>query len=131
MVRRRRGKVIFMSSVVGILSGPFVGMYGASKHALEAIAETMSMELQEFGIEVAVINPGFPQFEASRAFSSIADVVTGKASLFRNVITPDLAQGVKEQSVQVWSRQSADGLGTRHPLVQSSRDLRPETLVGD
>ena len=58
MIARRSGKIIFMSSVVGILSGPFVGIYGASKHALEAIADTMRMELQEFGIRVAVINPG-------------------------------------------------------------------------
>ena len=41
MIKRRSGKIIFMSSVVGILCGPFVGMYAASKHALEAIAETM------------------------------------------------------------------------------------------
>jgi NAD(P)-dependent dehydrogenase (short-subunit alcohol dehydrogenase family) len=37
---------------------PFTGIYSASKHAIEAIAETMSLELQEFGIEVATINPG-------------------------------------------------------------------------
>jgi short-subunit dehydrogenase len=153
-----------MSSVVGILSGPFVGIYGASKHALEAIAETMSMELQEFGVEVAIINPGpyltgfndagflaprewndnpservfdydklafpFEQFEPSRAFSSIADVVTGESSLFRNVITPDLAEGVREQSLKIWTRKTTDGLGTRSELVQKSYDLQPETLVG-
>jgi NAD(P)-dependent dehydrogenase (short-subunit alcohol dehydrogenase family) len=32
--------------------------YAASKHAVEAIAETMSLELREFGVEVATINPG-------------------------------------------------------------------------
>ena len=37
---------------------PFTGIYSASKHAVEAVAETMSLELQEFGIEVATINPG-------------------------------------------------------------------------
>src|ERR1700733_168106 len=164
MIKRRSGKIIFMSSVVGILSGPFVGIYGASKHALEAIADTMSMELQEFGIQVAVINPGpyltgfndagflaprdwdddpstrvfdydklafpFEQFEPSLAFSSIVDVITGESSLFRNVITPDLAEGVREQSLQVWTRKTTDGLGTRAGLVQKSYDLRPETLVG-
>ena len=164
MIERRRGKIIFMSSVVGIVSGPFVGMYGASKHALEAIADTMSMELQEFGVEVAVINPGpyltgfndagflapadwgddpstrvfdyaklafpFDQFESSRAFSSIVDVITGRSSLFRNVVTPDLAEGVREQSLKKWIRKSADGLGTRAELVQRSYDMKPETLAG-
>ena len=164
MVKRRSGKIIFMSSVVGILSGPFVGIYGASKHAIEAIADTMSMELQEFGVQVAVINPGpyltgfndagflapadwkddpstrvfdykklafpFEQFEPSLAFSSIVDVITGKSLLFRNVIVPELAEGVREQSLRIWARKSADGLGTRAELVQKSYDLKPETLVG-
>src|SRR5215468_8667474 len=42
----------------GLNVNPFTGIYSASKHAIEAIAETMSVELQEFGIEVATINPG-------------------------------------------------------------------------
>jgi NAD(P)-dependent dehydrogenase (short-subunit alcohol dehydrogenase family) len=163
MIKRRSGKIIFLSSVVGILSGPFVGIYGASKHAIEAIADTMSMELQEFGVQVAVINPGpyltgfndagflapkdwdddpsarvfdydklafpFEQFEPSRAFSSIVDVITSESSLFRNVITPDLSEGVREQSLQVWTRKTTDGIGTRAELVQRSYDLKPETLV--
>ena len=33
-------------------------MYAASKHAVEAIAESMKDELQEFGVEVATMNPG-------------------------------------------------------------------------
>lgn len=161
MVARRSGKIIFMSSVVGILSGPFVGAYAASKHALEAIAETMAMELQEFGVEIAVINPGpyltgfndagfltpkdwlddpatrvfdyeklsfpFEQFDPSAAFASIVDVVTGKSKLFRNVVTPDLAEGVRAQSQQVWSRKSNEGLGTRADLVTQSYRLKPAT----
>ena len=163
MVARRSGKIIFMSSVVGILSGPFVGAYGASKHALEAIAETMAMELQEFDVQVAVINPGpyltgfndagflvpktwnddsaqrvfdyeklsfpFQQFEPSIVFNAIADVIAGKSQLFRNIVAPELADGVREQSLQVWARKTTDGLGTRAGLVQRSYDLRPETLV--
>lgn len=164
MVARRSGKIIFMSSVVGILSGPFVGMYGASKHALEAIAETMAMELQEFGVQVATINPGpyltgfndagflapkdwdddpsarvfdydklafpFAQFDPSTVFASIVDVITGKSSLFRNVVAPELAEGVRQQASQVWTRKTTDGLGTRAALVQQAYDLKPETPAG-
>jgi len=53
------------------------------------------------------------------AFNSIVDV-----------ITPELAKEMREQSPQVWTRKTADGLGTRAELVQKSYDLRPETLVG-
>jgi NAD(P)-dependent dehydrogenase (short-subunit alcohol dehydrogenase family) len=47
-----------VSSREGLNVNPFTGIYAASKHAVEAIAQTMSLELQEFGIEVATINPG-------------------------------------------------------------------------
>ena len=164
MIARRSGRIVFFSSVVGILSGPFVGIYGAAKHALEGIAETMAMELQEFGVQIAVINPGpyltgfndagflapkdwnddaskrvfdydklsfpFEQFEPSVAFESIVDVITGKSSLFRNVVATELADAVREQSMQVWTRKTTDGLGTRAELVQRAYDLKPETLVG-
>ena len=58
MAKRGRGRIVWVSSREGLNVNPFTGIYSASKHAIEAIAETMSMELQEFGVEVATINPG-------------------------------------------------------------------------
>src|ERR1700753_4133536 len=58
MVKRGTGRIVWVSSREGLNTNPFTGIYSASKHAIEAIAETMSFELQEFGIEVATVNPG-------------------------------------------------------------------------
>lgn len=58
MVQRGQGRIVWVSSREGLNVNPFTGIYSASKHAVEAIAETMKMELQEFGIEVATVNPG-------------------------------------------------------------------------
>ena len=58
MARRGRGRIIWVSSREGLNVNPFTGLYSASKHALEAIAESMKDELQEFGVEVATMNPG-------------------------------------------------------------------------
>jgi NAD(P)-dependent dehydrogenase (short-subunit alcohol dehydrogenase family) len=58
MVKRGGGRIVWVSSREGLNTNPFTGIYSASKHAVEAIAETMSLELREFGIEVATINPG-------------------------------------------------------------------------
>jgi NAD(P)-dependent dehydrogenase (short-subunit alcohol dehydrogenase family) len=58
MVTRGKGRIVWVSSREGLNVNPFTGIYSASKHAVEAIAETMSLELQEFGVEVATINPG-------------------------------------------------------------------------
>lgn len=57
MLPTRAGRIVFMSSVGGLLPVPLVGAYTASKHALEAIAATLRLEQADAGIEVAVINP--------------------------------------------------------------------------
>lgn len=58
MVKKQRGKIVFMSSVSGLMADPLSGPYGGSKFTLEAFAESLSKELQEFNVQVAVINPG-------------------------------------------------------------------------
>lgn len=58
MVARRSGKVVWTSSMGGILVVPFLGVYCATKHAIEAIAGSMKAELAPFGIKVATVNPG-------------------------------------------------------------------------
>lgn len=55
---KRKGKIIFVSSVAGLIGGDFTGAYCASKHAIEAIAEALHTELKPFGIKVATVNPG-------------------------------------------------------------------------
>lgn len=58
MVDKRAGKIIFVSSISGLMVNPFSGPYASSKFAIEALAATLAQELQEFNIEVATINPG-------------------------------------------------------------------------
>ncbi len=58
MVARRSGKVVWTSSMGGILVVPFLGVYCATKHAIEAIAGSMKAELEPFGVKVATVNPG-------------------------------------------------------------------------
>ena len=58
MIKRGQGRVVWVSSREGLNVNPFTGIYSASKHAIEAIAQTMKAELQEFNIEVATVNPG-------------------------------------------------------------------------
>jgi NAD(P)-dependent dehydrogenase (short-subunit alcohol dehydrogenase family) len=53
-----KGKVVFTSSVVGLLTVPPIPAYAASKHAVQSIAEAMYEEWKPFGIQVQTINPG-------------------------------------------------------------------------
>lgn len=58
MIERKQGRIVFVSSISGMMVNPFSGPYSASKYATEAVANTLAMELQEFNVEVATINPG-------------------------------------------------------------------------
>lgn len=58
MVARGAGKIVWTSSMGGILVVPFLGIYCATKHAIEAIAGSMKAELEPLGIKVATVNPG-------------------------------------------------------------------------
>lgn len=57
MRRRGTGQLIFMSSVQGRHVIPLIGAYGATKQALEAIAEVLAIEAGHFGVSVHVVQP--------------------------------------------------------------------------
>lgn len=51
------GRVVIMSSIFGLFATPGRGYYEATKHALEAIGDSLRLEVRRFGIEVVVIEP--------------------------------------------------------------------------
>ncbi len=58
LLRRGRGRIVNMSSVGGMVSSPFVSPYSSSKFALEALSDSLRMELRPWHIHVSVIEPG-------------------------------------------------------------------------
>lgn len=58
MVKRGAGKVIFTTSMGGLITVPFAAVYTATKHALEGLAEGLKDELAGTGVEICTVNPG-------------------------------------------------------------------------
>jgi NAD(P)-dependent dehydrogenase (short-subunit alcohol dehydrogenase family) len=58
MRRRRKGRLLFVSSVAGRAVLPGRAAYTATKWALEAFAETLALEVAGFGIDVTIAEPG-------------------------------------------------------------------------
>ena len=56
--KQRHGHILGVSSVAGIVAGPIVGFYHASKWALEALHESLALEVKSFGIKVTLLEPG-------------------------------------------------------------------------
>jgi NAD(P)-dependent dehydrogenase (short-subunit alcohol dehydrogenase family) len=59
MRERGSGRIINVSSVVGRVVFPGMGVYAATKFALEALSDALRMELAPFGVGVVLIEPGF------------------------------------------------------------------------
>jgi NAD(P)-dependent dehydrogenase (short-subunit alcohol dehydrogenase family) len=58
MIRAARGRVIFMSSIGGRAALPYLSPYAASKHAIEAIGDSLRREMMPFGVQVSIVEPG-------------------------------------------------------------------------
>ncbi len=85
LLRVGRGRVINMSSMNGTLAMPMVGAYSASKFALEALSDTLRVELRPWQIPVIIIRPG--QVRTS-IFSKMRDGLS--------VRRPDIPDELKE-----------------------------------
>lgn len=58
MKARGGGRIINMSSIAGVLSGPMTAPYAMTKHAVEAFSKALRDELAPYGIDVTKVNPG-------------------------------------------------------------------------
>jgi 3-oxoacyl-[acyl-carrier protein] reductase len=67
MIRLRKGRIVFISSVVGLYGGPGQTNYSASKAGLVGLARSISRELGARGITANVIAPGFIETEMTAA----------------------------------------------------------------
>lgn len=86
LLRRARGRVVNISSLSGLTAAPYIGPYAASKHAFEAISDSLRLELRGFGIHVAVIQP-----------ADIATPIWEKSQRFADALRDELLASVGER----------------------------------
>lgn len=58
LLRASQGRIVNISSISGLIAMPGVSVYAASKHAVEAITDSLRLELSPFGIKVVAVEPG-------------------------------------------------------------------------
>ena len=75
MRRQGSGRIVNTSSVLGFLPAPFMGLYASSKHAVEALSESLDHEVRGFGIRVALVQPNFAKTEFGGHAVSVATTI--------------------------------------------------------
>lgn len=66
MRRKRRGRILNISSVGGMMAMPTMSTYSASKFALEGASEALWYEVRPFGVHVTLVQPGFINSDSFR-----------------------------------------------------------------
>ncbi|XP_048408650.1 dehydrogenase/reductase SDR family member 7B isoform X2 [Stegostoma tigrinum] len=86
MVQRRSGHIAVISSVQGKIAIPFRSAYAASKHATQAFFDCLRAEVEQYGVKVTVISPGYIRTNLS------LNAVTGNGSKY-GVMDKKTAEG--------------------------------------
>lgn len=61
MRRQGAGRIVNISSVMGLIPAPYMALYAASKHALEGYSESLDHELRQVGVRVLLVEPAYTQ----------------------------------------------------------------------
>ncbi|WP_395674819.1 SDR family NAD(P)-dependent oxidoreductase [Inquilinus sp.] len=144
-LRRNRGRVINISSVLGFIGTPFMTIYTASKHGLSGFSEALRLELAPHGVQVCAVEPG----RHDTGFNARLDAPAAMADLpYREKFDQSLARraargGVAPERAAAISDRTADRLlrlaesrrmpprlrlGTDSRLVFRVKRLLPEAL---
>src|ERR687897_1945467 len=59
MRRQGSGRIVNISSVMGLIPAPFMALYAASKHAVEGYSESLDHEVRSSGIRVVLVEPAY------------------------------------------------------------------------
>lgn len=92
MREQKSGHIIQVSSFLGLVSLPVLGLYNASKYAVNGLSETLAQEVKSFGIKVSLIEPnGFStDWSGASAFQTEPmEVYAPVKKAFFDASTPD------------------------------------------
>jgi NAD(P)-dependent dehydrogenase (short-subunit alcohol dehydrogenase family) len=79
LIIESKGRIVNISSISGILSGPFFGPYSMSKHAIEAYSDALGAEMAPLGVRSSLIEPGNYRSEIGRNTMAQVQDATARA----------------------------------------------------
>ena len=93
---QKSGLIINISSLGGLVTLPFQGLYSASKYALESVSDALRMEVKPDGIKVVVVEPG--DFRTNFSESRVVSAQSNESSPYKQRCDRALAVMAKDES---------------------------------
>ena len=110
MRAQRSGRIVNISSVLGFLPAPYMGLYSASKHAVEGLSETLDHEVRKFGIRVSLVEPSFTKTSLDANAPHAASTLSAY----------DAERRVVSQSIQQSIQKAPDPDGVASTIVDAA-----------
>jgi NAD(P)-dependent dehydrogenase (short-subunit alcohol dehydrogenase family) len=130
-LRASRGRVIFLSSVSGLISTPMMGPYSASKFALEGLADALRMELAPWGVRVILIEPAQTDTDLWRhADAQLKESVAVLAPAQRELYAKHISGFRKTIPRSQHTAAPADGVAATVEKALTARRPRARYMVG-
>lgn len=119
------GRIVFTSSVLGIVAAPWRGAYVATKFALEGLVDTLRLELSGTGVAVVLIEPGpirtpfrqksIPHFERHVDWRTSPHRAAYEATLLRRLYAADPGRDRFERAPSAVTERLVAALESRRP----------------
>src|SRR3954463_14079104 len=115
------GRIVNISSVLGFLPAPYMGIYAASKHAVEGYTETLDHEIRRFGVRALLVEPAYTRTKLNGNIKTAKTTLEAYAderkrltdAALQNIERGEDPRGVAEA---VWNALTATSPRLRYPV---------------
>ena len=128
MREQRSGKIVNVSSLAGRIVGPLMGLYAASKWAVEAMTEALRYEVSRWGVEATILEPGMFASDWQTTNLDVAQAVREGVSPYQASAEHALAQFRARAATRPGSRSVATAVAD---IVELEQQLPMRWPVGE
>lgn len=138
MRRQRQGRIVNISSIMGLIPAPYSALYASSKHAVEGYSESLDHEVRDSGVRVVLVEPAYTRtsfesnlIKADRPLDEYAQARSNAEDVVRNVMetadSPELVAQVVLKASTVANPRRRYTAGRMAGQVSLLRRFVPET----
>jgi NAD(P)-dependent dehydrogenase (short-subunit alcohol dehydrogenase family) len=128
------GRIVNISSVLGFLPAPYMGVYAASKHAVEGYTETLDHEIRRFGVRASLVEPAYTKtnFRGNSKFAKAAlEVYADERNRLTGLVQQNIEHGDDPRLVaeSVFQALTAKSPRLRYPVGKGASLSRMRRFV--